>query len=422
MNPHSVIKAAERLQVALDLLVAALLVVLVLTTVEDGESFVSLIVTLAVFVIIYVAGRFLTAGGQQVDAPRGGLWPAGVWICALVLAWASLLVLGTAALWLAFPLLFLEMRVLGPRRGLLAVTGTTSFAVAGALYHGLTPIGSILGPVFGAVVAVGVVLGFEAIIRESLARRRTIAELVRTRGELAAAERERATTAERERLAREIHDTLAQGFSSITLLLRAAEAALAAGDSAAALGRVVLARETAIENLDEARRVVRALTPAPLDQTTLVPALRRLVDQTRARSSIDWRMFVSGDVRELPLSVEATLLRVAQSAVANVRQHAQASRADLTLTFLDDSVALDVVDDGMGFDTAAPAAGLGGFGLPAMRARIAALGGSLSVESGPQDGRSGTALAVSLPLAVADADSVADSARRLASEPATVET
>lgn len=405
MNPHTVIRAARSLQLALDVLVAALLVLLVVTTSGSDVGRLALGVAVALFAAVYTAGRVLVrVRDQPVDAPRGAFWPAGAWVLALVATWGWLLLLGSSALWLAFPLLFLEMHVLGPRRGSTAVVVTTAVAVAGALHHSLAPVGSVLGPVLGAFVAVGVVLGFEAVVRESQQRQTVIAELVRTRSELAVVERERATTAERERLAREIHDTLAQGLSSITLLLRAAEGSLDAGDVGAARDRVSLARETAHENLDEARRVVRALAPAPLGTTTLVPALERLVDQARARSTVDWRLTVSDDVRELPLTVEATLLRLAQSAVANVEQHSGASRADLTLTFLDEAVALDVVDDGVGFDpggTGTP--GDGGFGLQAMRSRVADLGGTLDVESSPaSSSRRGTALAVMLPAASED--------------------
>ena len=277
------------------------------------------------------------------------------------------------------------------------MAATTVIAVAGALHDGLAPLGSIFGPVVGAAVAVAVVRGFEAVVRESQERQAVIAELVRTRSELARAERDQATAAERERLAREIHDTLAQGFSSINLLLRAADRSLADGDVPTAREQIAVARDAAHENLDEARRVVRALAPSGLEATTLIGALERLAAQSTQRSTIVWHVSVSGEPRALPLTVEATLLRVAQSAVANVIQHSGATRADLTVTYLDDAVALDVVDDGRGFDPDLPAEGAGGFGLRAMRSRITELGGTLAVESVP-GGHAGTALAVHVPL------------------------
>ena len=398
MNPHNVIKASRRLQIGLDVLIAVLLVLLVATSLADGQAHPGwLAVGVAVFAAVYVAGRLtVRVSDFSVDAPRGQLWPGGAWIIALVVAWAGLLLLGDAALWIAFPMMFLEMHVLGPRRGMLAVAGTTLLAVAGGLHNGLTTVGSIFGPVVGAAVAVGVVLGFEAVVRESQQRHAVIAELTRTRSELARAEREQATALERERLAREIHDTLAQGFSSINLLLRAADRSLEDGDVVTARERIAVARDAAHENLDEARRVVKALAPSGLVATSLAGALERLTAQLAQRSGIAWHVSVSGEPRELPLTVEATLLRIAQSAAANVVQHSGATRADLTVTYLDDGVALDVVDDGHGFDPAQPSTGAGGFGLPAMRSRIAELGGRLTVESVP--GGPGTALAVHVPL------------------------
>ena len=398
MRPHDVIKAARGLQVSLDVLVGALVVLLLVLSVTEGETPRGwLAAGVLVFAGVYVAGRLTVhVADSSVDAPRGQLWPGGAWMIALIVAWAGLLLLGDAALWIAFPLMFLQMHVLGPRRGTAAVAATTVLAVLGALHNGLTPVGSVFGPVVGAAVAVAVVLGFEAVVRESQERQAVIAELTRTRSELARAEREQATAAERERLAREIHDTLAQGFSSINLLLRAADRSLEEADVATARERIALARDTAHENLDEARRVVKALAPSGLETTSLAGALERLAAQSSQRSSIDWHVSVSGDPRELPLTVEATLLRIAQSAAANVVQHSGATRADLTVTYLDDGVVLDVVDDGRGFDPERPAVGAGGFGLPAMRSRVTELGGTLTVESAP--GGAGTALAVHVPL------------------------
>ena len=302
MKPLAVIKAARGLQVGLDVLVGALLVLLVVLAAADGETSVGwLVVGVALFAAVYVAGRLTVhIRDSSVDAPRGQLWPGGVWMIALTIAWAGLLLLGDAALWIAFPLMFLQMHVLGPRRGTVAVAVTTLFAVAGALHNGLTPVGSVFGPVVGAAVAVAVVLGFEAVVRESQERQAVIAELTRTRSELARVERDQATALERERLAREIHDTLAQGFSSINLLLRAADRSLEDGDLATARDQIAVARDAAHENLDEARRVVKALAPSGLESTSLAGALERLGAQSSRRSTIDWHVSVSGEPRALP--------------------------------------------------------------------------------------------------------------------------
>ncbi|OKK23038.1 histidine kinase [Streptomyces sp. CB00455] len=392
------------------------------------------------------------AGGVRAPAVHTSPRAAAVWLTALGALWAALLALSPEGLWVAFPLYFLELHLLRPRRGVAAVAVTACAAIGGFLVHSsaLTP-GAFLGPSLGGAVAVATVLGYQALYRESERRRELIEELITTRAELAAAERDAGILAERERLAREIHDTLAQGLSSIQLLLRAAERALCedrpgaatpapatgtgtgtgtgagagtAGGTAgtgtgvttrvvpavspaalvAALAHIARAREAAQENLAEARRFVRALTPPDLEHGSLAAALERLcsgVAGPRVRFSL------SGDPRALPTPYEVALLRIAQSALANVVRHARAGRAGITLTFMDSSVTLDVVDDGQGFDPdpAASAAGdspgpghdHGGFGLPAMRSRAESLGGLFTVESGPGQG---TAVAVTLPLPV----------------------
>ncbi len=249
-------------------------------------------------------------------------------------------------------------------------------------------------------MAVATVLGYQALYRESERRRRLIEELISTRAELAAAERHAGTLAERERLAREIHDTLAQGLSSIQLLLRAAQRALP--EHAPAAGHIERARRAAQDNLAEARRFVRALTPPDLErQGSLAAALRRLSEQSTSVDGPSVHCTVSGTPVPLPTPYEVALLRIAQSALANTVRHAAAGRAEITLTFMDDSVTLDVVDDGTGFapPPGGPSPGLsadgGGFGLPAMRARAESLGGTFAVESSPGQG---TAVAVTLPL------------------------
>ncbi|MFE7235475.1 sensor histidine kinase [Streptomyces sp. NPDC002405] len=326
---------------------------------------------------------------------------AAVWLAALCAAWLVLLALSPDALWAAFPLYFLQLHLLPVRWSLPAVGATAGAAIAGFIGHGerLTA-GAFIGPLLGAAVAAATVLGYEALYRESERRRELIEELVATRAELADAERTAGTLAERERLAREIHDTLAQGLSSIQLLLRAAQRALPDGSPAAA--HIEQARATAQDNLAEARRFVHALTPPDLERGSLAGALERLCSGVAAPPKV--RFTVSGTPAELPTPYEVALLRIAQSALGNTLRHSRAHRAEITLSFMDTAVALDVVDDGAGFDpdaghTAARPrrAADGGFGLPAMRSRAEALGGTFAVESAPGQG---TAVAVTLPYPV----------------------
>jgi signal transduction histidine kinase len=216
-----------------------------------------------------------------------------------------------------------------------------------------------------------------------------------------AAERGRVTgvLAERQRLAHEIHDTLAQGFTSIVTQLEAADQVLATAPDVAR-EHLDRARRTARDSLGEARRTVEALRPQPLERAALSEALRDVVDRWRAGHGepIAVSITVDGQPSAAPPDTDAALLRVAQEALTNVARHAGATRVDLTLSYLDDLVLLDIADDGVGFAADAVTGGsveAGGYGLLAMRERMLGVGGELVVESAPGDG---TTVAASIPL------------------------
>ncbi|MEO9255070.1 MAG: sensor histidine kinase [Tepidiformaceae bacterium] len=338
-------------------------------------------VTAAVgFAVVYGAGTVWERRRSTCRTARLG------WLAAVLALWAALVVQIPEAAYLVFPLFFVALFLLGVWAGVAAVVLLATIAVVAlGLHNGFTPAG-VVGPAVGAVVALGLSAGVRALYRESQARREVIAELVATRSELASREREVGREAERARLAGEIHDTVAQGLSSIQLLLHAAERA---GASGTALEHIRLARETAAEGLQETRQFIRELSPAALEGQSLVSALSRLAASS-TRDGLEVSVHVSGDPDRLPMPLETTLLRIGQATLANVAQHAGASRAELTLTYLDDWVGLDVVDNGVGFDpseTRQPAS----FGLTALRERVEKLGGTLSIESSPG---AGTAIAV----------------------------
>jgi signal transduction histidine kinase len=204
--------------------------------------------------------------------------------------------------------------------------------------------------------------------------------------------------AERQRLAREIHDTLAQGFTSIVMHLEAAEQALPANPQTA-LGHINWARGTARESLAEARHVVWALRPEILEGVSLLDAIERLATRWSEESSVNTSTDIIGTPRPLPTHAEAILLRATQEALANVRKHAHARNVAVTLSYMVDMVALDVRDDGVGSDPAQAHQDNGnvaeGFGLTAMRERVEQQGGKMIVESAPGDG---TTLVVELPI------------------------
>lgn len=391
MNSRSLLPVPAVLRACVHLLIAALIVLAAGRAVAgDAAHGRAVVVVGTVLAIVYAAGPALTV----VRRSRGA---AAVWLTAVGAAWLVLLMLTPDAIWLAFPLFFLQLHLLPRRWGLAAVAMTTAAAIAGFAWHqdGLTP-PMVLGPSLGAAVAVATVRGYQALYRESEARRRLIEELTAARADLAAAERASGVLAERERLAREIHDTVAQGLASIQLLLRAAESALP-DRTGVALGHVQQARAAAADNLAEARRFVRDWTPPSLEGGSLPTALEQLCATTSIASGMAVRAHLSGTPAPLPTASETVVLRVAQSALANAVQHARAARVELTLSYMGTMVALDVVDDGVGFDPAGVAdrgADWAGFGLAAMRARARALQGTLAVESAPGQG---TAIALTLP-------------------------
>ncbi|MFD5393746.1 sensor histidine kinase [Streptomyces sp. NPDC127097] len=394
VTAHSLTPVLRALRSCLHLMVAALLALAAVRAVADRTPDAPAVLAAAVALCaLYVTG-------PRLPRLRTSTGAAALWLTALALVWLVLLALTPDGVWVAFPLFFVQLHLLPTRWALPAVAATTLAAIAGFGWHTHTlSVGTVLGPALGAAVAVAVVLGYEALYRESEQRRRLIEELTATRGELADAEHAAGVLAERERLAREIHDTLAQGLSSIQLLLRAAERALPERPGTA-LGHVRQARTAAVDNLAEARRFVRALSPPDLEAGSLPAALERLCATTARTSPLAVHCQVSGVPTALPTPHEVALLRIAQSALANTVRHAAAGRVELTLSYMDTEVALDIVDDGTGFVPAeVPAPGSAavpgtGFGLAAMRARARALQGTLVVESAPGEG---TAVAVTLP-------------------------
>jgi signal transduction histidine kinase len=224
------------------------------------------------------------------------------------------------------------------------------------------------------------------IIEQSGERAELIAELDASRHEVARLSAAHGALAERERMAREIHDTLAQGFTSLLMLVQAVEAELD-DDLHQARRHLALMDATARQNLAEARALVAGGAPADLDGASLPDALRRLA--TRQGASVE----VTGAVRPLPPGPEVVALRTCQEALTNARRHAGAGAAVvIRLAYADAALTVRVEDDGIGFD---PAAVRGGYGLAGLRARAAEVGGTASVRSAPGDG---TTVTVRLPV------------------------
>ena len=253
-----------------------------------------------------------------------------------------------------------------------------------------------IGLIYLLMGVASVVLGawINAIIQKSEERRDLLDQLQATQAELADAERRAGVLAERQRLAHEIHDTLAQGFISIIMHLETAEQTLPNSDTEVAQ-QIQQAKETARHNLQSARRVVADLRPEPLENQSLPAAIERTVQRWSQQHNVLANMQTTGTPLPLHPDVDVTLLRATQEALANIHKHAQAQNVSVTLSYMGDTVLLDVQDDGVGLNGAKPSPFGGGFGLQAMRERAAQFGGELLLESEPGGG---TTLVVSIPI------------------------
>ena len=371
---------------------------------------------LFVVLLLVGAGRCITEQDHAVAAVIGAAALLGWYVLGLVLArraagpavalgwlliltagWFALIALSANFVWLVFPLMLLYLQ-LTPLRfavpAVLVLTATTITALG--VHRGQLDVAAVIGPILGAGVATVITLVYQGLRRESETRARLVTELTAAQQQLAATERRAGTLVERDRLARELHDTVAQSLASIVLLLRSASRSYTDAPPPARR-QVDTALEAARSALNDTRRMVRALAPAELVDRPLDKALQRILD-TSSQLGLHTSFVVDGDPAPLPTPTAVALLRVAQGALANVTTHAAATRVGVTLTFQPDAVSLDIVDDGRGFDPAdtTPSATAGtGFGLRAMRSRLAEVGGTLVVESGPGDG---TAISATIPI------------------------
>lgn len=259
---------------------------------------------------------------------------------------------------------------------------------------------------FNVLAALSMVSLTNRVMRQNVERGRIIADLASANQRLEASmaenaglhaqllvhAREAGVTEERQRLASEIHDTLAQGLIGIIAQL---EAARQARQQPAAWARHLdLAVSLARTNLTEARRSVRALRPEQLDTTTLPDALDSLAREWSRRSQIIAAVETTGEPVRLAADIEAAAFRIVQEALSNVAKHARAASVRVTVSYLDDVLLLDVVDDGIGFH-AHDAPPPGSYGLTGMRRRLDPLSGTLTIESRPGDG---TTVNAAIPL------------------------
>lgn len=350
---------------------------------ESGGPQALLLSVLAVLALAYVA-----AGAPALvlrDSRRAAVYLLVLVVVVAVLAWVlpELLFL----MFLAFPQVWFLVEDL--RGGVLWTLALGAAAMLGPMVHwiqGTEPfdLQTIVGLVFSLAMGTWVF----NVLEHSEQRAALIEELESTRAELAVLHHQQGMVAERERLAREVHDTLAQGYTSIVVLAQTAAAALP-GEPGAAAERLAVIEEVARENLAEARAMVAAFAPVALDSASLVEALQRLAErfgrETGTATRVDTAALGSLGAA-LSRAEEIVLLRGAQEALANVRRHACASAVVLRVTRVGsadgDHVSVHVEDDGVGFDPTVSA----GVGLAGLRDRAEEVGGAVDVRSVPGEG------------------------------------
>jgi len=291
---------------------------------------------------------------------------------------------------IAFPLIW--TRLTSTRHAIIAsfalagTVGVAMFFSAGADLDAL--ISAAISEVLSLIFAIAFGLWITSIENRSTERQRLVDELRATQNQVALLSQDAGVTSERERLAREIHDTIAQDLTGLVLLAQRAGRELSTGDTGAAGEQLTLLEQGARSALAETRALVAATSPTDLGTGGITAALERLAQRYERETAIT--VTVRTDlISPLTRDLEVVLLRCAQEGLANVRKHSDARSAALTLVATTSGISLSVADDGSGFD---PAESSSGFGLSGMRSRLALVNGTLDIDSGPE----GTTLTVTL--------------------------
>jgi len=368
----------------------------VIRAIGDGVGMPAAIISGIAILAWHTAGTILPSKTRSRSL---AVW----WLLGFAAIWIAAVAVSAEFVWLAFLLWLLAGHLLPLRWGLLFSGFVLAVViVAPILHHGTTSYANIFGPLIGGIFAFGISRGYLQLLRDAAERERLVASLTRAQAEtaelqdeLALAQRHSGAIAERARISRDIHDTIAQALSSIRLLAHAGAGRTEDPDAARTLAQV---ETLAGDSLADVRRIVAALAPAELDDDALAAALQRMLDRIRDETGLQGELHVDDSLPILPTEVEVALLRTAQSALANVRLHARASRVVMSLIDADDTVRLDIIDDGTGFDQPAweqDADAGSSYGLRFMRARLRELGGGLDIESTPGEG---TALSIHLPI------------------------
>lgn len=379
--------------------IAASLAVLV-AVVAGGAASPSQLAVAALALLVFAAA-YLGIARRGLRDPRPWRMPLFAIACAVALALGCAVQPFFAIVQaIAYPLVWVLSSARRPAiagSAVVALGVFAGFAVFGGILEGGAPSLAALGAavttaVFGFAFAIAFGLWIWSVVEYGEERAHLVAELTAAQGELEALSRERGAAAERERLSRDVHDTVAQTLAGLTILAERAGRQLREERTDAAADTIALVERLSREALEEARALVARTAPVPQD-SALSDAVERLVtrfrDETGLAIDLELRLDAAG---ALSRESQLVLLRCLQESLANVRKHAAATAVRVVVEATADGDArLEVSDDGRGFEPSAPRAG---FGLDGMSERIALAGGNLELTSAP---RTGTTLVVRLP-------------------------
>jgi signal transduction histidine kinase len=379
-------------------LAASLMVIVALIVGSSGASSADTVVAGAALVLIVLS--YLLVARRALTSPRPWHFPVFVAGAAVSLAGGCAGEPFFAVMQaIAYPLTWV---LAADRRR--AIVGSAIVAlgtfVGFALFSGILDGGDAVLPAvavaaavagFGLAFAIAFGLWMAGVVEYGQERARLVGELTAAQAEVEALSRDRGAAMERERLARDVHDTLAQTLAGLAILSERAGRQLDDGRADAAADSIATVERLSRDALDEARAIVARMAAVPSD-AALGDAVDRLISRFRAeaglRIDLDLKLDSAG---VLPRESQLVLLRCLQEALSNVRKHAAATRIDVRVSATPDgSAQLAVADDGRGFDVAARR---DGFGLDGMAERVALAGGELDVSSSSV----GTTLVVRLP-------------------------
>ena len=397
MGPASAAPTVRAMEIGQHVIAAGLAAIGVIRAIAAGTPVAAAIIAGVAIVAWHTAGALLPLRGRS---HRAAIW----WLMGFALVWVAAVAVSPEFVWVAFLLWLLAGHLLPLRWGLVFSGLVFAVVVLGPIaHHGTTSYANIFGPLIGGVFAFGISRGYVQLLRDAAERERLVSsltsaqhEMAELQDELALAQREAGAVAERTRISRDIHDTVAQALSSIRLLAHAGAARSTDAEAARALSQL---EQLAGDSLVDVRRIIAALAPAELEENVLAEALERMLERAKREAGVRCELHVDESLPQLSTAVEVALLRTAQSALANVRLHARASRVVVSLIDDDGSVRLDIIDDGTGFDIRSwesdLESGSSSYGLRFIRARLRELGGALDIDSTPGEG---TAISVSVPI------------------------